>query len=475
MRVSGRAVIRNPAKKRRRPLAGAALLSHRKRMRKATGGILERVRKKAASINRHAAKHRSKKRRVVRIWDDLGPSRRGVARPAPRKHPMHRQRKRDRLILAAEASARRRTRKGRKAGRKSSMAKKRRMSAKTRAKLSRKAKARWRARRASGKFGRMGRTRRHAQMRRGARSRKARGKGKRGRPRKARGKGKRGRPRKARPRKARPRKSKTAKTVVMLTSAGARTIRMNPGRRRRYRRNPRRRYRRNPRRHYRRNPRRRYRRNPRRRHYRRNPGNMILDLAKRAVPVLAGMYGTRLVASKIGPMIPGVSALGSLTSPVLAVGTMLGLNFLSGKVSIIAKHKNELLIGAALSALDSLVSAFAPASVKSLVGMSDYVQMGDYLAVGAVPPINDSMTLSDYLAVGSDGVQEELGLEEELGIEEELGNDLLGGMSTGALVKRVPTQNFLTPVPARSFTKAVPGAGTAFDNPNQLYTGIFSR
>lgn len=201
---------------------------------------------------------------------------------------------------------------------------------------------------------------------------------------------------------------------------------------------------------------------------------MILDLAKKAVPVLAGLYGTRLIAAKLGPMIPGVSSLGALTQPVLAVGTMIGVNFLSRKVAFLSKHKNELLIGSALSLLDSAFQAFAPASVKGMVGMSDYVQMGDYLAVGGVP-INDSITLSDYLAVGGDGVSEELGLEEELGVEEELGNDLLGGMSSSALMKRVPTQAFMTPVPARSFTKQVPSAGSQFDNPNQLYTGIFSR
>lgn len=201
---------------------------------------------------------------------------------------------------------------------------------------------------------------------------------------------------------------------------------------------------------------------------------MILDLAKKAVPVLAAVYGTRLIAAKIGPMIPGVSSLGAVAQPLLGVGTMVLIAKVAKHSSFVSKHKNELQLGAAFQVIDSLFQAFAPASLKGMVGMNDYVQMGDYLAVGGVP-INDSITLSDYLAVGGDGVSEELGLEEELGVEEELGNDLLGGMSSSALMKRVPTQAFMTPVPARSFTKQVPSAGSQFDNPNQLYTGIFSR
>jgi hypothetical protein len=208
---------------------------------------------------------------------------------------------------------------------------------------------------------------------------------------------------------------------------------------------------------------------------------MLIDLAKRALPVLIGLYGTRLLVSKIGPMIPGVSALGTLQGPALAIGAVIGVNFLTQKVSALAKHRNELLLGAALSALDSLISAFAPASVKSMIGvgdimdrgMGDYVQMGEYVGVGATP-IDDDIAMSDYIAVGSDGVQEELGLEEELGVEEELGNDLLGGMPGGAgIMKTIPGRQFLQPVPARSFTKQIPAAGGSYDNAGLLYNGVF--
>jgi hypothetical protein len=201
---------------------------------------------------------------------------------------------------------------------------------------------------------------------------------------------------------------------------------------------------------------------------------MLMDLAKRALPVLLGFYGTRMIVSKIGPMIPGVSALGTLQGPVLAVGSVVGVNFLTQKVGALAKHRTELVLGAALSALDSIFQAFAPASVKALVGMSDYVAVGDYFAVGATP-LNDQMTMSDYVAVGGDGVEQELGLEEELGVEEELGSDaLLGGVTQGSLLQTIPTQRYLAPVPARSFSRPIPTAGGQYDNPNQLYGGIFN-
>lgn len=206
---------------------------------------------------------------------------------------------------------------------------------------------------------------------------------------------------------------------------------------------------------------------------------MLIDLAKRALPVLAGLYGSRLLVGKIGPMIPGVSALGSLAGPVLAVGAVVGLNFATKKIAALAKYKNELLLGAGLGALDALVKAFAPASVQGMIGAGDiydqamlgeYVAVGDYIQMGDTP-IDDDIAMSDYIQVG---VDQELGaVQEELGVEEELGNDLLGGVSQGSLMAQVPQRQFLQPVPARSFTKDIRNAGPGYDNPNTLYQGIF--
>jgi hypothetical protein len=253
------------------------------------------------------------------------------------------------------------------------------------------------------------------------------------------------------------------------------TVKMNPGRRRRRRRRSHVAHytrRRRSRRSHRRRSYRRY----GRRHYRRNPGGFIVDFAKQAIPVALGFLASRIIVGTVGPMLP-VSSLGSLQNPVMSLAALVATHFATKKVGALAKHRSELMIGSTLNLLGSAFSAFAPASVKSLVGMSDYVQMGDYVAVGGAPPLHERFTLSDYVAVGSDGVQEELGLEEELGVEEELGNVLLGGMpgpvSGGGLMKQVPSQAFIQPVPARSFTKQIPAAGTTYDAASDVYSGIF--
>ena len=123
--------------------------------------------------------------------------------------------------------------------------------------------------------------------------------------------------------------------------------------------------------------------------------------------------------------------------------------------------------------LSEIIGAFAPASVKAMIGMSDYVELGDFIQTGATP-IDDDIALSDYLTTGQleqelgamgDGLQQELGLEQELGIDE--------GVSTSAMLAPVGARSFVQPVPSRSFTSAVPGISAGFDNPNGLYNGIF--
>jgi hypothetical protein len=210
---------------------------------------------------------------------------------------------------------------------------------------------------------------------------------------------------------------------------------------------------------------------------------MLVDLAKQALPVLAGLYGARLIANKIGPRLPGISSLGALASPVMAVGTVLLVNFATKKIAALAKYRTGLMLGAGLAALDSLVTAFAPASVKGMLGVGDiYDQaMGEYVAVGDYIQMGAEEELGDYIQVGADPIDDDiamsgLGVEEELGlgVEEELGNDLLGGVSQSSIMKTVPTKRFLEPVPARSFTKEIRRAGPGYDNPNTLYQGIFA-
>lgn len=215
---------------------------------------------------------------------------------------------------------------------------------------------------------------------------------------------------------------------------------------------------------------------------------MLLDLAKRAAPVLVGLYGARLIVGKLGPRIPGVSRLGTFQGPALAIGAVLLVNFVTKKVGKLAKYRNELLLGTGLNALDSLIQTFAPASVKGMIGagdvyqaLGDYVQVGpggvgDYMyAGGGGAPIDDSISMGEYVGVGD--VDEELGMVEEelgMGIDEELGA-IPGGLSQDMLLKPVPQKTFLAPIPDRSFVRPVAPATQAFDNPASLYRGIFAE
>jgi len=348
----------------------------------------------------------------------------------------------------------------------------------------------WRARKRAGKVGALGRTKRRRARRTGSK--------------------RRGRARKVyHARKSRRRRRRTVHTMVhgvrvtrrsqrrrkgrratkrmssrrmhMLLGPEAATVRMNPGRRRRKRRRSRhsgytvRRRRRHHRRSHRSHRRRSYRR------YRRNPGiGDIFTELKRVIPVAISFVANRMVVNKFGPMLPVVSSLGTLQGPVLSVGSLLLTNFATKKVGALAKHREAAMMGAGFQVLASLWTAFAPASIQSAVG--DYVNMGDYVAVGAAPPLNERITMSDYVAVGADGVEQELGMgvEEELGVDEELGNVLLGGLpgptsGSMAMMKPVPSQAFIQPIPARSFTKGIPGVTPAFDASADLYAGIFGK
>jgi hypothetical protein len=262
------------------------------------------------------------------------------------------------------------------------------------------------------------------------------------------------------------RRSRKATLLMPGGRARAVTVRMNPRRRRRSRRRGRRRSRRV------------HRRYGRRRHYRSNPGGMLIDLAKRAAPVLIGLYGARLLVTKIGPRIPLVSRLGTFQGPALAIGAVLFTNFVTKKVGKLAKYRSELLLGTGLAALDSLISTFAPASVKAMIGVGDvydrallgeYVQMpmGEYIHADG---------MGEYVAVGD--VEEELGaVEEELGmVEEELGGEgsFGQGVSHAALLAPVPAQAYVTPVPNRSYLAPVPSATANFDEARGLYRGIFA-
>lgn len=532
LRIRGRAVVGNPGKRvplnrqgvralddwamRKRTVSGgrwegqSRVISPQRPKRRASGHTVHRLnpgRKQPAALARYwkARKANKKHRRPsMSLWARRARANREAAKANPARRrkqwlfgagkDLAAERGRRRKARRAKAKRTHNRKRSRRARRSTHMAKGSR-------KRSRAMKRYWASRKRAGKVGRIGRTRRARKRSKGrgrrrqpaalARYWKAVRAGKARKPRRRRGKRRARRtsaPKRRRRRRAsRTRKMSRAEIQSIMRTGGTGTLRLNPGRRRRRRRARRAhagytRRRRSTRRRRRSHGRRRYRRNPHRRRshrrYRRNPGNMLLDLAKSAIPVLLSLYGARMLVSRVGPMIPGVSALGSLQGPALAVGSVLGAHFATRKIGFLAKHRTAIMTGVTLSALDSLFRAFAPASIQGMLGMGDYVavSMGDYVAVGATP-LREDFTLSDYVGVGGDGVSEELGLEEELGVDQDLGavaDGYMGGLPGGPrLLAPVPTQAFVQPVPARSFTKQIPQATAAYDNPNQLYGGIF--
>lgn len=219
-----------------------------------------------------------------------------------------------------------------------------------------------------------------------------------------------------------------------------------------------------------------------------NPGiGGMVDVIKQVLPIALSLYGARAISGKLAGRIPGFDRIPSqFQGPAMAALLMFGAQFATKKVSFLAKHRFGILAGTGINLIDSVLSAFAPASVKSMFGLGDTYDDGlsDYVQVGATP-IDDNLTLSDYVEVGdyiqTDGlgqIEEELGLSEELGVEEELGDSLsrayLGGVSQSSMLRQVPTRPMLAAVPQRSFTRDVPEAGSNYDNSNRLYGGVFA-
>lgn len=212
----------------------------------------------------------------------------------------------------------------------------------------------------------------------------------------------------------------------------------------------------------------------------------VTGALKVAAPVFISLYGARAVSYRLAPRIPGFNRIpAQFQGTVMSLGLLAGGHFLTKKVRFLQKYRLGTMIGLAVNVLDNAFTAFAPASVKGMFGLSgiyddglsDYVNVGDYVMQDGVPPIDDDITLSmaDYIEVGQ--IEEELGLEEELGVEEELGGALdrsyLGGVSQSSMLKQIPARPMLAAVPQRSFTREIPNAGTGYDKAGVLYGGIF--
>ena len=192
-----------------------------------------------------------------------------------------------------------------------------------------------------------------------------------------------------------------------------------------------------------------------------NPIAMLKDIASNVLPLAAAFFGARFVSSKV-PGLPVVGPLlGNLGSgaPVAVAGAVaIGAHFLTKKVSALAKYRSAIMSGAGLNVLFTAIDAFAPLSIKNLLGMGDdgvYDEaLGAYSAdVAGYEEVNGYEEVSGY---------EETGASEELGAEEELGGVFSEGAAVGAAAR-------LKALPARSMVRDVPGWGGG-----NMYTGVFA-
>lgn len=226
--------------------------------------------------------------------------------------------------------------------------------------------------------------------------------------------------------------------------------------------------------------------------------------------------------------VPGLSAIPSkIRGPAMA-GVLFGAGHFATKKTSLRKVRTGVLVGLGLNLIDTLLSALAPPSLKSMFGLAgadediygpalaDYVAMDDYVALEGAPPIENHLTLSDYIAVGDtdldpdmEGLESELGnIEQDLGaIEDDMGDEAyedlggadayqdlgdadayqelgggfmdfanrkIGGVNRRMMRAPIRRKRARAPVPRRRFTRPIPRVSHAFDEPAQLYTGIFS-
>lgn len=208
----------------------------------------------------------------------------------------------------------------------------------------------------------------------------------------------------------------------------------------------------------------------------------VVDAVKKAIPVAAAMYGGRVLARKVLPMVPGLSGLGKHAAPVGSGLMLLAGSFATKKVALLRKHRQEVLMGLGLNFIEIVLTSYVPSNWLGAIGLSgdesiydsamgEYVDVGEYIDTGGYEE-----EMGEYIEMGA---EEELGMMEEMGegFEEALGGGGIGtgiGTQNSAMLKSVPRRAMTAAVPSRSFVRQVPKVGAGYDKLANLYTGIFS-
>lgn len=138
-----------------------------------------------------------------------------------------------------------------------------------------------------------------------------------------------------------------------------------------------------------------------------NPGGLV-QAVKTALPIAGSFYVSKLICNKLSSIPAVADVLGKLPGgvgkPVLA-GLILAGTHYGTKRGMLAKHRTGLMLGTALSLIDTIISTFAPADVKAMIGVGDYGygSLGEYVSTGEYVSSGEYVSTGDHYGYGSMG------------------------------------------------------------------------
>lgn len=173
-----------------------------------------------------------------------------------------------------------------------------------------------------------------------------------------------------------------------------------------------------------------------------NPSNGMMSAMKQVLPIAGSFYVSKLLSKKLSelPMVSNITSKlpMNLGRPVLS-GVILAAAHYGTKKGALAKHRTGLMLGTALAFVDSIIATFAPADVKAMMGVGEYVSMSEYVSTNEYVSSGDYVSMSgtpagyDYNDPNPHGLYAIDGLHEVHaihGIDEELGM-IEAGVDTG--------------------------------------------
>ena len=143
-----------------------------------------------------------------------------------------------------------------------------------------------------------------------------------------------------------------------------------------------------------------------------NPGG-IMQAVKTALPIAGAFYVSKVIANKLGEMVPQVGSLNvggyalgkPVVSGVLLVATHYGTKGFTGNKATL---RSGLMLGSALALLDSVIGTFAPANVKAMMGLEPTCP-ADVKAVAEKVAQDGYGSLGEYVSMGNNAGYGSLG------------------------------------------------------------------